>query len=58
VNSGVPLSRVLSLGVKEELARMKIIRAEAFEKLSVKINEKMDQEFDQLAKEYGRETSP
>ena len=27
VNSGVPLSSVLSLGVKEELARMKIIRA-------------------------------
>jgi V/A-type H+-transporting ATPase subunit A len=58
VNSGVPLSRVLSLGVKEELARMKIIRGEAFEKLSVKINEKMDQEFDQLAKEDGGETSP
>jgi V/A-type H+-transporting ATPase subunit A len=58
VNSGVPLSSVLSLGVKEELARMKIIRAEAFEELSVKINEKMDQEFDQLAKEDGGETSP
>jgi V/A-type H+-transporting ATPase subunit A len=51
VSSGVPLSRVLSLSVKEELARMKIIRAVEFEKLSTRINEKIDQEFDQLAKE-------
>jgi len=58
VNSGVPLLHILSLGVKEELARMKIIRAEEFEKISIKINEKMDKEFDQLVKEAGGDTSP
>ena len=51
VNSGVSLSSVLSLGVKEDLARMKIIKAEEFENVSIKLNEKMDKEFDQLAKE-------
>ena len=58
VSSGVPLSRILSLGVKEDLARMKIIRADEFEKLSIKINEKIDKEFDQLAKEGGGDTAP
>jgi V/A-type H+-transporting ATPase subunit A len=58
VNSGVPLSRILSLGVKEELARMKIIRAEEFEKISITINEKMDKDFDQLAKEDEGDTAP
>jgi len=51
VNSGVPLSSVLSLSVKEELARMKIIKAEDFETVSIKLNEKMDKEFNQLVKE-------
>jgi V/A-type H+-transporting ATPase subunit A len=55
VNSGVPLSMVMSLGVKEELARMKIIPAEEFEELSVKLNEKMVQEFNNLVKK-GDET--
>jgi V/A-type H+-transporting ATPase subunit A len=49
VNNGVPLANVLSLGVREELARMKIIKAEEFEEMSAKINEKIDMEFDQLA---------
>jgi V/A-type H+-transporting ATPase subunit A len=58
VSSGVPLSHVLSLGVKEDLARMKIIRAEEFERINVKINKKMDKEFDQLLKEGVGDTSP
>lgn len=58
VSSGVSLSRILSLGVKEELARMKIIKAEGFEKISKKINEKMDKDFDQLVKEAGEDTFP
>jgi metal-responsive CopG/Arc/MetJ family transcriptional regulator len=37
---------------------MKIIRAEEFEKISITINEKMDKEFDQLAKEDRGDTSP
>ncbi len=53
VSSGVPLGSVLSLSVKEDLARMKIIRAEEFEEMSAKINEKIDREFDQLKVESG-----
>jgi hypothetical protein len=44
----VPLAQVLSLGVREELARMKIIKVEEFEEASAKINEKIDRDFDQL----------
>ncbi len=51
VNSGVPLSDILSLGVREDLARIKIIRADEFDEMSVKINEKIDKEFGQLVKE-------
>jgi V/A-type H+-transporting ATPase subunit A len=51
VNSGVPLSNILALGVREDLARMKIIRAEEFDEMSAKINEKMDKEFGQLLEE-------
>jgi len=58
VNSGVPLSNILSLGVREDLARMKIIRAEEFDKMSAKINEKIDKEFGQLVKEDRGDTSP
>ncbi len=58
VNSGVPLSNILSLGVREDLARIKIIRAEEFDEMSVKINEKMDKEFGQLVKEDIGDTSP
>jgi V/A-type H+-transporting ATPase subunit A len=53
VNNGVPLSTVLALGAKQELARMKIIPDEEFEKLSEDIKKRMDQEFGQLAKEEG-----
>ena len=58
VNNGVPLSQVLSLGVREELARMKIIKAEEFEKTSAKINEKIDRDFDQLVIEESGGPSP
>jgi V/A-type H+-transporting ATPase subunit A len=51
VNSGVPLSDILSLGVREELARIKIIRAEDFDETSAKLNEKIDKEFAQLIKD-------
>ena len=51
VNSGVPLVQVLSLGVREDLARMKIVRAEEFDDVSAEINEKINEQFDQLTKE-------
>ncbi len=49
--SGIPLARVLSLSVKEDLARMKIVKPEEFDSASSAINEKINQEFDQLTKE-------
>jgi len=58
VNSGVPLTDILSLSVREELARIKIIRAEEFDKISARLNEKIDKEFDQLVKEDRGDTSP
>ncbi len=58
VNSGVPLSDILSLDVREELARIKIIKAEEFDEMSASINEKMDKEFGELVKEDREGTSP
>ena len=48
VNSGVPLTNVLSLGVRQDLARMKIIKSEEFEEVSAQINEKIEKEFLQI----------
>lgn len=48
VSSDVPLSQVLSLSVKEDLARMKIVKPEEFSKVSGEINEKIDKQFGQL----------
>ena len=50
VDSGVPLSNVLSLGVREDIARMKIIKSEEFKEMSALIDEKINKDFDQLAK--------
>lgn len=58
VNSGVPLSQVLSLKVKEDLARMKIIETDRFEKMAQEIKQKMNQQFDQLLKETAGEQKP
>ena len=58
VNSGVTLSQILSLDVKQDLARMKIIRTEEFEKASTTISQKMDQQFEQLATENAGDLSP
>jgi V/A-type H+-transporting ATPase subunit A len=49
VNSGVPLANILSLRVREDLARMKIIRNDEFEEVSVQINGKIDNEFAQIS---------
>jgi V/A-type H+-transporting ATPase subunit A len=57
VNSEVPLSQILSLEVKEDLARMKIIETETFEKAATEISKKMNQQFDQLLNETAGEQS-
>ncbi len=50
VDLGVPLVQVLSLGVREDLARMKIIRPEGFDEVSLEIDKKINEQFDQLVK--------
>jgi V/A-type H+-transporting ATPase subunit A len=51
VNDGIPLAKVLALDVKEDLARMKIVKPEKFDEVSSEISQKMDIQFDQLVKE-------
>ncbi|OGD44893.1 V-type ATP synthase subunit A [Candidatus Bathyarchaeota archaeon RBG_13_46_16b] len=50
VEGGVSLVQVLSLDVKEDLARMKIIRPEEFDEASARIERKLSEQFDQLFK--------
>jgi V/A-type H+-transporting ATPase subunit A len=50
VEEGVSLVRVLSLDVKEDLARMKITRPEEFAEASARIERKLNEQFDQLVK--------
>lgn len=57
VNSGIPLSDILSLEVRQDLARMKIIKANEFNDASLKINEKIDKNFDHLSKQIQEEVS-
>ena len=57
VNSGIPLSDILSLEVKQDLARMKIIKTDEFNDASLKIKEKIDKNFDQLSKQIQEEAS-
>ena len=58
VNSGVPLSDILALEVKEDLARMKIIKSEEFENASTKIRQKMNQQFEELEKQTSGDLQP
>lgn len=46
----VPLVQVLSLGVREDLVRMKILRPEGFDEVSLEIEKKIDAQFDQLSR--------
>lgn len=51
VDVGVPLVKVLSLSVREDLARMKIIRSEEFDEASLEIDKKINEQFAQLVGE-------
>jgi V/A-type H+-transporting ATPase subunit A len=48
IDMGVPLIHVLALGVREDLERMKIIPSEEFENTRLRIEKKMNAQFDQL----------
>jgi V/A-type H+-transporting ATPase subunit A len=48
IEKGVPLVKVLSLPVREELSRLKIISSKEFDETNTKINEAMDEQFEKL----------
>jgi len=52
VESGVPLSQVLSLDVKEDLARMKITQTEEFDEARTRVDRKLTEQFDHLTQEF------
>jgi V/A-type H+/Na+-transporting ATPase subunit A len=48
IDIGVPLTKILSLPVREELSRMKTIPTQEFDEANLKINKAMDEQFDEL----------
>lgn len=48
VDLRVPLAKVLSFSVREDLARMKIVRPREFGGVSSEIDKKINEQFDQL----------
>jgi V/A-type H+-transporting ATPase subunit A len=58
VELGVPLVKVLSLSVREDLARMKIIRPEEFDEASLEIDKKINEHFAQLVGETKEDELP
>ena len=48
VERGVPLEKIISLPVKEELARMKIVPPKEFDKLSSELDRRITDQFNQL----------
>jgi len=51
VDRGIPLEKILSLPVKEEIARMKIVPPSDFEKVSEELDKHIDEQFNQLSSE-------
>jgi hypothetical protein len=47
----VPLIKILSLSVREELSRLKIISPKEFDEANFKINKEMDEQFEKLVLE-------
>jgi len=50
VEADIELSKILLLSVREDLARMKIVKPEEFSRVSLSIEEKINREFDELLK--------
>ncbi len=57
VDSAMPLAQVLSLDVREDLARIKIVRPVEFDKVSLEINKKIDEQFAHLIEETKEDES-
>jgi vacuolar-type H+-ATPase catalytic subunit A/Vma1 len=48
VDAEIELSNILSLSVRDDLSRMKIVKPEEFKEVSKSIEEKLNREFDAL----------
>lgn len=48
IASGVPLVKILSLPVRKELSRLKILPSKEFDEVNVKLNKEMDEQFEKL----------
>jgi len=48
IEMGVPLTKILSLPVREDLGRLKIISMDEFDAANTRINKEIDEQFDQL----------
>ena len=51
IDKGVPLVEVLAIAVKEELQRMKLVPSKDFNDVSLKLEKKIDEQFDNLIQE-------
>ncbi len=49
IGSGVALTKILSLPVREELSRLKILPSKEFDKANMKLNKEMDEQFEKLS---------
>ena len=48
IEVGVPLTKILSLPVRQDLGRLKIISMDEFDAANTRINKEIDEQFDQL----------
>jgi len=51
IDSGIPLTKILSLPVREELSRLKTISLKEFDEANLKVNREMDEQFEKLVSE-------
>jgi len=51
IDSGIPLTKILSLSVREELSRLKTISSKEFDEVNSEVNRHMDEQFEKLVSE-------
>ena len=58
IDLGVPLTSVLSLSVREDLSRLKIISTKEFDEANTRVNMEMDEQFEKLVVEVSEGKPP
>jgi V/A-type H+-transporting ATPase subunit A len=51
IDAGVPLTKILSLSVREELSRLKTVSLKEFDEVNLEANREMDEQFEKLVSE-------